>query len=128
MRKFMIVGIFKLLCFCGAWKRTDGGFSGCDGGGDLIKITCADKPLVLDRTVTALLSEIEFALLQVGVRKHAGAGVFMSQLEGGEVQCVEAGQGDELKAITHVGELSLKTTDLPLVEFVFPIEGRSAII
>src|SRR5207237_1220718 len=50
------------------------------------------------------------------------------QLEHREVQCVEAGERDELEAVAHGAQLALESGDLRIVELALPVEGRRAVV
>ena len=64
-----------------------------------------------DRAVT-LIGKGKLALLQVGVGVHAVDAVCPGKLEHGQVEGVEAGEGDELEFVTHLTQPALERGDL----------------
>ena len=69
---------------------------------------------MLHRAVCVLLSHGELALLQLRISRHAATRVFPRQLEDGEVQRMEAGQGHELEFVAHVAQLALELCDFTI--------------
>src|ERR1700761_7845288 len=69
-------------------KRANGSLAGRDGGGESVEIASPDKPLMLHRSVAKFIGHLKFALLQLGIGRHAQVGILPRQLEGGEVQRV----------------------------------------
>ncbi len=119
---------FELLFFGAAGKGVGGGLTGRDDGGDLVEVAGADEALVAYRAV-ALVGDGELALLDaVRVGQHALFFVGFGELEHGEVERVEAGEGDELELVTHAAKLVLEGGDLGLGELLTPVEGGRAVV
>jgi hypothetical protein len=70
----------------------------------------------------------ELRLLQAAVGGHPLLGVLARQVEHGEVEGVEAGQSDELELVAHRSQLALELGDGGVVEILFPVERRRAVV
>src|SRR5256886_3139916 len=123
---FPYTTLFRSLFLGAAGERGDRGGPGAHGLGDRIEIAGTDLTLVLGGGVAGGLGR-ELRLLQLDVRGHLLRLVAARQLEHREVQCVEAGERDELEAVAHGAQLALKAGDLRIVELALPVEGRRAV-
>ena len=92
-----------------------------------VEVPGADLRLVPDRRVAAVGGG-ELRLLQLDVRRHAGLGVAVGQVEHRVVEGVEAGEGDELERIAHGAELVLELRDRRVVQGRLPVERRRAVV
>src|ERR1700754_175687 len=86
-------------------ERGGRGFAAGYREADRVEIAGADLALVLGGGVALCLGR-EFRLLQLGIGRHLPVLIAARQLEGGVVQAVEAGQGDELEPVAHCPELA----------------------
>ena len=66
----------------------------------------------------------KLALLEVDVGGHVGVGVALADFEGGVVEGMPAGEGDELERIAHSAEFALELGDGAVVEVGLPVERR----
>src|SRR5258706_3723669 len=95
---------------------------------NLVEVTRADERLVLHRRVTLPRLGRELAVLERGVRRHAGLAVAVRQLEHAQVQRMESGQGDELEGIAVAAERLLEARQSRRVQMLRPVErGRAAV-
>ena len=100
-----------------------------DGVCHVVEIASTDKSLVLYRAVSNSLGEFEFALLQLGIGRHARLGVL-----GARAQTWRDSSAWNPASVTNwkrypmFRKLALELRDLPLVQFGFPMERRRAIV
>jgi hypothetical protein len=70
----------------------------------------------------------ELRFLQFHERRHLTARVAVRQIEHAVVETVESGQGDELELVAHRAQLALEASDRCIVEVLFPVERRRAVV
>ena len=102
-------------------KRGRRGLAAADDLCDLIEVARADFALVARCGVAERLAG-KFAFLEIGVRAHAARREIVREREHAVIEGVEAGKGDELKAIAHRKELATEFCDRCLIELGFPVE------
>ena len=78
-----------------------------------VEVARTDERLVLDSPVAMVPLHVELPLLHPRVGQHALVAVGVGQLEHGEVQGVETGQGDELELVAHRGQVRWKAAICP---------------
>jgi hypothetical protein len=115
------VDAVELLLFGAAGQRCDGGRSGHDGLRNGIEVPGAHLTLVSRGRVAHPLGT-ELGLLQGDVRTHLRLAIAAGQLEHGVIQCVEAGERDELELLAHRHQFVLKARDGQIIELAFPVE------
>jgi hypothetical protein len=78
--------------------------------------------------VAVLAFPAELLLLQARIRCHAALLVSPRQLEHGQIQRVDARQGDELEFVAHGPRLLLEALDGGIIQVLLPIERRRAVV
>src|SRR5581483_3360420 len=108
-------------------ERERGGSASAHHLGHEVEVARPDLGLVPGRRV-AERCQLELPLLETNVGGHALASVCVRQLEHRRVQRVEPGEGDELEAVAHPGELVGEPGDRSLVQASPPVERRRAVV
>ena len=114
----------ELMFFGGAFHRAGGNIAASDGGLDGVEISRTHEGLVLDGAEAHCLFHFKFMLLQLHKSRHAVAGVAVREFEHAGIERVESGECDELEFVTHLSQFFLECSDLFVVEFALPVEGR----
>src|SRR5688572_30701079 len=100
-------GGHELLLLGRTLERDGRGLAALDGLGHRVEVAGADLALVLDRG-EALVGRRELGLLQLDEGAHLVPRVAVGEVEHRIVEGVEAGQGDELEAVSVGRELALE--------------------
>ncbi|MOA03540.1 hypothetical protein D3C78_1230510 [compost metagenome] len=92
-----------------------------------VEIAGADLALVFGGGVTIGLG-CEFRFLKLGISRHLPVLVTARQFEHAEIQLVETGERNELELVAHCPEFPLELGNRRVVEVLFPVERRRAIV
>src|SRR5205823_4975461 len=98
-----------------------GGFATRDHLRHRIEVASANLLLMFRRAISVGFGG-ELRFLQFRVSRHAAIAIAAREFEHAVVERMKAGQSNELKLVTHIAQLALKSCDRGGVEFRFPIK------
>ena len=82
---------------------------------------------MLDRLVAEIL-RCELLLLQFRVRSHAVLSVAAREVKHRHIECVEARESHDLVFVAELSQLLLKACNGRIVQFLFPVKRRRAVV
>src|SRR5208282_3798751 len=114
-------GPAELLGLGAAGHRPRGVGPGGDDGLHRVEVAGTDECLMFGRAISGALLR-ELALLHLRVAHHPVVSVSARELEHGQIQCMPAGEGDELEAVAHGRQLLAPTLHARGIQLALPVE------